>query len=162
MAANSSSVQQTGLDRICAYTVAVESIPTARQWGRAIRWRDDGTSARGILDMLNLLRADLMARIGMLASGSTLAPGNLPGTAPRVQSTRLDSTAALEIALHHLPRGEDWATAWQQRGDAISVEGVEAGLAEIRREFYVRLGDLQAKDCPCSESQHQTARDAHA
>ncbi len=156
MDADLSAADQAIRDRIYAYTLAAESMPTTRHWWRAIRSRDDGSTARGVLAVLHVLRADLMARIGELYVDASLAPESLPGSESRIHSTKQDCTAALEIALDHVPHADDWAAAWRQRDDGISLEGVKAGLAEIRRDFYARLGDLQATADASSGSNHPT------
>lgn len=132
-----------------AYALAAESIPGADDWGTAVRRRVDGSSCHGVFAVLHELRAELLARVGDLACGGASLPARAPGLLDgRANATHLDRVVALELAIEHLPRAEDWQAAWRRRDDGTCADALFASLADLRLELHARLGELQAQACP--------------
>jgi len=127
-------------DRIAAYRLFMESLPTADRWAGVLRQRQDGSSVDGVFAVLVELRRELMAKIGDLVdTGGCPAAIQLSGASRG--ATIQDALTALELALGCLPGRAQWGGAVAQQ-DRTTPDGVFSVLREIRRALHECVGDV--------------------
>lgn len=135
------------VDGIAAYQIAIECLPRADMWDRAVRARtgaEPGVADR-VFAVIGDLRKELQSRVGDLVYGPPdQQPSQAELTGP--QDLRLARAALLayELVLEHFPDEMLLSMALPCRRDGADPTGVLEVLDDWRRELRIRLGDISA------------------
>lgn len=130
----------TPKERIAAFQLAIETLPSETEWSGALASRSDGCSPHGVFDVIDRLKMQYQASIGNLADGE-VADGQ--SDAVRAASaTAKDSVIAYQIVSDALPRAAEWEGALSARTDGTRPAGILQALDEIRMDLHIRIGDL--------------------
>jgi hypothetical protein len=129
------------VSRATAIELILSGLPEQSSvWSSAIRARGDGITVQGVFDAIGGIRKELYGVMGETHRRLTAAPNAYAADGSQSAIGHQDLITAYQLVIGNLPREASAAMlAVSGRGSRARVLNF---IQDVRRQLYIRLGDL--------------------